>query len=113
AAEQTGIGQCPLDRVVLPGQRLAKLVAGHLEWFHAPTIEHTQCVLAAYQLNRCTLLRSRFGKEQGAVLELEDGQQQLRSDSGFFTSRTPTQSSGDHQVNDEENAVIEDKHDPF
>src|SRR5262249_16450151 len=62
---------------------------------------------------RGAFLRSGFGEQQRAVLEFEDREQQLRPDPDLFTWRTPTEPSGDHQVNDQKDVGFEDEHNPL
>src|SRR5205085_11700070 len=109
AAEEMGIGQRALDRVLLARQSLVKLLAARLEWLEAARIQGAKRVASGDHLHRCALLRARFREEQRAVLELEGGEHELRRGPFRLHARAagrPFQAAGDHQVKNQKQLAI-------
>src|SRR5207247_2529076 len=76
-------------------------------------IDRAQRVLSADDLKRRALLRACFRKEESAVLELEDGKHDLRTDPRFLAGLAPAQAAGDHQMDHEKQLIVELESDAF
>src|SRR5439155_21011201 len=66
-AEEMGIGQRSLQRVVLTRERVAKPIERGVERLETAGIERRQRRLTSHELNGRALLRACLGEEQRAV----------------------------------------------
>ena len=104
AAEEMRIGQRALERVVLPPQRLANSSAVDVKHLEAAGIECGQRLLAPNQIQRGAPLRARLGQQQRAVGKSNAARPTLP---GTFAPPPPAEAAGDHQVDDQEQIVLE------
>ena len=109
AAEEAGIGQRALQRVVLAPHRFAKRLGRRGEQIHAAGIVQRQHLRAAYCMERRALLGVGFRQHQRAVGEIECRQPQLPRQRRACLP--PVEPPGDHQMQHQIELIIEVKHD--
>src|SRR5215470_2377455 len=91
------IRERPLDGMALADERVAKAPEIDVENFQTARIVGAEAVLAANDMERRPLLRTRLGDEQCALRELECRESDLPG--GFPAARSPAKPPGDHQMN--------------
>ncbi len=105
AAEQRRIGERALDRMVLAGQRRREGVARGAERLEAAGIVQRQRALAVQQMERGASLGACLGQHQAALGEVERGEPEAADE--HRARRPPVQPAGDHQMEHDEQLVVE------
>ena len=105
AGEEARIGERALEGVVLAFNRAGELRQIRFEDLDAARVHRLQRRLALHQMQRGAPLRAGLGERQRAVLELEERERAARLLAG------PVQAAGDHQVQHEEELVLEPEDD--
>src|SRR5262249_8477360 len=100
AAEQSGIGEGPLERVALASEALANPTERPVEPLPPSPVQPCEIPLAGHDMERGPLLRSRFGQEQRPVVEIE--RRQAETGRYLRPGLLPPQSSRYHQMDDDE-----------
>ena len=109
AAEETWIRQRTLQRVILAAQRRLEIVQRAIQNLESPAVECRQRLLASYHMKGCALFRACFGQDQRSGSKLECGKANLASQPSVrFPPLKPTRN---HQMNNQEVFVVEDKND--
>ena len=111
AAEETRIGERPLDDMALADERVAKALEVGVENFKTSRIVGAEAVLAANDVERRPLLRARLGDEQCPLGKVERRQSDLPD--GLRAARSSPKPPCDHQMKDEKEIVFEGKDDPL
>ena len=111
SAEQPRVRERTLQRVIFASELTRKSRFVNLERLKSAAVEFGQRLLASNEGYRCPALRSCFGENQRTVLEIECCQPQPARN---LRSRIePTESSGDHQMNDDPHITIQTDANPF
>ena len=111
SAEDVGVGQRSLQRVILLSQSRGEgwLVGGqHLE---ALRIVRRERRFTADDMNRGLTFGSSFGQQQGPVREIEGSQPDLSGNRR--AGLAPSEPAGDHQMDDDEEVLVEGKDNPL
>ena len=108
-AEQAGVGQCTLQRVVLAGEPLAERRELGRHHIDAARVHRVQCFAACEQMQRRATLSAGLGEQQRPAIELESRERNAARRLGAH--RQPAQASRDHQMDDEEQSAVEHQHD--
>lgn len=111
AAENAWVGQRALQRVPLAPQGRVETVEIRLEDLQATGVVGAQPALATHRVQGRALLAPGLGQQQRARIEIEDRQTQLARD--LRTGLFPAQTTGDHQVDDEEVLGVQLDRDPL
>ena len=112
AAEEVRIGQRALERVVLARERRVELLERRRRAARGRRDRaRASAASPAHELQRRALLRARLGQQQRAVREVERRQDHLRPDARRSARLAPAQPPRDHQVDDQEELVVELEHD--
>ena len=105
AAEEMRIGEGPLQRVVLLHQRSSERREVGVERFEPAGLMGRQGRFAAHKVERCPLLRARLREDERAAGEVERGRSDL---AGHLRPRLlPVQPARDHEMQHEEQVVVE------
>lgn len=107
-AEQARIGQCPLERVVLDAESPDELRFPRVERLESPALEGGEGGLSGHQVQRSASLGAGLGEEQRAIVEVERGEADLSRRLG--SGRDPAQPPGDHEMDDDEELVLQLPH---
>src|SRR5581483_3275244 len=105
SAQEPGIGERSLERVIFAAQRACERGYIALERFDASRVEFSERRLAFDHVKRGAALSARFGQEQRAVVEAEGGQgvAPLRLRPALLPMKTPR----DHQVQHEPQSSLD------
>jgi hypothetical protein len=104
AAEEAGIGEGALERVIFRRQRRPKSREIGLENVDSTGVQRAQTVLAADDVQRRAPLRARFGERERPFREIEC--RQILTAADLRATRPPVQPSRDHQVQNKPNAAF-------
>ena len=111
AAEEPRVGERALERVVLARERARRTASSVASSDLEPAaVELRERVRAAHDVERRALLRARLGEDQRARREVERGERRP-CPGRRARRRIPAQAAGDHEVDDEEEIVLEAEHD--
>ena len=110
-AEDRGIGQHALERMVLGGEGCAERREIGLQHLEAPGIVLAQGRFAPGQVDGRALLRARLGHEKRPRRAIQGGHADLARD--LRPGRLPVQAPGDHEVEDHEELVVQLDDDPL
>jgi hypothetical protein len=105
AAEGVRIGERAFERVAFARECGGEGFERDLERFETAAVVLAQSVFAAHDVNRCSSLRAGFGQNKRAVVEVEGGEAELSRNLRAF--RQPFEATGNHQMDDEEEVVLE------
>ncbi len=105
AAEEMRVGQGPLQGVVIPGQHRGESLKVGLENFNPARIVGSKGDQALYEMERSLFFRPGFGEHQTSVRKIKGREVPFAPEVG--TRLLPVEPSGDHQVNDEPEIVLE------
>jgi hypothetical protein len=92
-------------------ERVAKALEIGVKNFQTARIVGAEGVIAANDVERRPLLRTRLGDEQCALRELERRESDLPN--GFRTARSPAKPPGDHQMKNEKEIILKREDDPL
>jgi len=109
AAQDAGIGQRALERVILAGQRAVERGRVGVEHLEPARIVLGEARLAADEIERRAPLRTGLGQDERARREIERGQADLAAELG--ARGLPVEPPGDHQVQHQEQIALEADHD--
>jgi hypothetical protein len=108
-AQDVGVGQSPLQGVSLTGHDSHKLAVCGLAHFETSWVVIGKVFTSFYKIKGSPFLRTCLGNEKGAVSEVEGSQTDA---SGHpRTCGPPLQSTGDHQVQNEEVIAFQPEND--
>jgi hypothetical protein len=105
AAEEAGVGEGTLERVVRREKNGGKARRIGVENFKAAGIESEKAGFSRDEMKRSALLRAGFGPEKRAGGKIEGSEAPRRRN--LDAASSPVQAAGDHQVQDEPKAVLE------
>jgi photosystem II stability/assembly factor-like uncharacterized protein len=111
AAEDVRIGERALQRVVVGGQTGAECVEIRAQHFEPAAIVLGERGCAAHDVNRGLPLRSGLRQQERSPCEVERREPDFARDRG--PTLPPPESSGDHQMDDHEQLVVERDDDAF
>jgi len=110
-AEDPGIGQRPLQRVVSPREGRAKGRERRFQHLEPTRVEATERGLASGDGKRRASLRAGFCQEERAGRKIEGGQAQPPWD--LRSGAPPVETAGDHQMKNDEHLVLKNEDDPL
>jgi hypothetical protein len=111
AAEETRIGERALQGVVLGAEPRGEVGDARVEHFEPAAVEPGERAVASNEVERRAARRAGLGEEERPGWEIEGGQ---RDPPGRLrAARAPPESAGDHEVNDEEELILQLEHDPL
>src|SRR6266699_1115068 len=105
AAEEARVGEGALESVVRGKKNRGKARCIGAEHLDATGIESAKAVFSSDDVERSALLRAGFGPEKSSGGKIKCGEAARRRN--FGAARTPMQPAGDHQMQDEPEAVFE------
>jgi len=105
AAEQVLIGERALEGAVFGGEGGAEGIEIGGEGIKAAGIEGAQTFFSANHVERGATLGAGFGEDEGAVGKIEGGE--IAAGGEFGMRRFPVQATGDHEVQDKPEIVVE------
>src|SRR4026209_2541155 len=109
SAEESGIGERSLEGMVLLNQPLGELGETGFQNLQAATRELPESLLSAHEPKRSTALGAGFGKNECPVREVERGEADFTRN--FRSGRHPAQTAGNHEMNHQEQIVLQLEHD--
>jgi hypothetical protein len=105
AAEDARVGEGSLEGAVFGGQGGSEFVETRGEDIDAAGIDGLHVVLVAEEVKGGATFGAGFGEDERAVRKVEGGE--IVAAAQFGSDRTPVQTAGDHEVQDEPVAVVE------
>ena len=111
AAENAGIGQGALQRVVVAEEPFGECREARVEHLDAARVVALQLVGAAHDVDRGLASRACLGQDQRAVRKVERRKTDLAGNRR--ATFAPAQPSSDHQVEHEEQLVAETENEAF
>src|ERR1043166_1569124 len=111
AAEEPRVGERTLDRVILQAKARGEILECRVEGLESSAAELGESVATANEMQRGAAFRSGFGEREYAGRKLERGE--VVATAGFGTFRLPVQSTGDHQMDDDEQLAVRLDRDAF
>jgi hypothetical protein len=115
-AEEVRVGQSPLESVIGGEKYGGELLGCGAEDFKAARIKRAEAVFAEDEVERGAFLGAGFGPEKGTVGEIEGGKTARRGNfdaAGLRAERMPVKAAGDHEMEDQPEAVFEADADTF
>src|SRR3989449_5936996 len=109
AAEDPRVGQRALERVVLPGERVAERRQVRVKYLEAARVVRAQTGFATDQMQRGPPLRARLGQDDRPRREVEAGETDLSWQLG--ARGLPMEAARDHEVQNEKEVALESDHD--
>src|SRR5215831_7571325 len=110
-AEEPRVGDRPLERVILASQTRCEIRYVRVQHLEAPAVELRERVRALHDVNRRAPLRARLREIERPSLEPERSLSELAADR--LSSLTPSQTPGDHEMNDDVQRVVRADDDPL
>ena len=111
SAEQVGIGEGPLERVILPPQGGLKLFSVAGENFQPSRVLFVQGGLSTKQVQRGPAFGPSLGQQQAACGKIKGCQVEFSRDLGAV--QLPVQSSRNHEMQHQPELIIEPDGDPL
>src|SRR2546428_3515562 len=109
AAEDPRVGQRALERVVLPGERVAERRQVRVKYLEAARVVRAQTGFATDEMQRGPPLRARLGQDDRPRREVEAGETDLSWQLG--ARALPMEAARDHEVQNEKEVALESDHD--
>src|SRR3989338_10833000 len=109
AAEQPGIRERTLERVVFGAKDCAESLERSVEDLNASLRKGPEGIFAADDMDRSPFFCRCLGEEQRSVVEIECGKPDLAGH--LCAGLLPMKTTRDHQMDDEENGPVEFPHD--
>jgi hypothetical protein len=110
-AQNVGVRERALERVVLAAQRVAKRAGGGGEGLEPARVQRRERGFTAHEMQRRAARGARFGEDQGAAREVEGRESHPARDRS--PRGLPSQTPGDHQMQHQEQVGVESEHDAF
>ena len=109
AAEDPRVGQRALERVVLPGERVAECRQVRVKDLEAARVVLAQTGFATDEMQRGPPFRARLGQDHRPRREVEAGETDLSRQLG--ARGLPMEAARDHEVQNEKEVALESNHD--
>ena len=111
AGEDAWVGEGPLEGAVFGGECGAEVFEGHGEDVDASGVDVFGGDFVGEEVEGGPAFGAGFSEDEGAVGEVEGGEVVAAAE--FSPNGTPVESAGDHEVEDEPEAVVEFDGDTF
>ena len=105
AADHARVGESALESAILGAESSTKGVEIAVEDFDATGVDGMEAVFAGENMERSAAFGAAFGEHQRAAQEVKGGESIAAGKPGIW--RTPMQTTGDHQVENEPEVLID------